>query len=116
MRFEWTEVRCNNTQYLLKLRGNLLGENQAQFDLSSYWTSTNYYEIPLPCGSAYTATVESRNEAGTSEPSVALTGNTGRLHFICIFLILTSGHLFKKKHTVLVTEHMFCVINLNNSS
>lgn len=98
MRFEWAEVNCNNTQYLLKLTGNLLGEDQAQFDLSSYWTSTNYYEIPLPCGSAYTATVESRNAAGTSDPSVALTGNTGRLHFICIFLIFTSGHLFKKGH------------------
>lgn len=85
MHFEWTEVNCNNTQYLLKLTGNLLGENQAQFDLSSYWTSTNYYEIPLPCGSAFAATVKSRNAAGTSDPSVALSGNTGRLSLICIF-------------------------------
>ncbi|XP_029686708.1 fibronectin type III domain-containing protein 7-like [Takifugu rubripes] len=76
LRFEWMEVNCNNTQYLLKLTGSLLGDSQAQFDLSSYWTSTTYYEIPLPCGSSYTATVESRNAAGTSDPSVALTGNT----------------------------------------
>lgn len=84
MRFEWMEVSCNNTQYLLKLTGSLLGDSQAQFDLSSYWTSTTYYEIPLPCGSAYTATVESRNTAGTSDPSVALTGNTGKMHFTCM--------------------------------
>lgn len=86
MRFEWTEVTCNNTEYLLKLTGSLLGDSQAQFELSSYWTSKTYYEIPLPCSSAYTATVESRNAAGTSDPSVVLTGNTGRLHFSCIFL------------------------------
>lgn len=105
MHFEWTEVNCNNTQYLLKLTGNLFGENQAQFDLSSYWTSTNYYEIPLPCSSAYTATVESRNAAGTSDPSIALTGNTGRLHFRCMFLIFLSlfkkGHAFSKRVLVL---------------
>lgn len=87
MRFEWTEVSCNDTQYQLKLTGNLLGDNQAQFDLSSYWTSTNYYEIPLPCGSAYTAAVESRNAAGTGDPSVALTGNTGRMHYMCLSFV-----------------------------
>nr|XP_046264816.1 mucin-4-like [Scatophagus argus] len=76
MRFEWTEITCNDTEYLLKLTGSLLGDSQAQFELSSYWTSMTYYEIPLPCGSAYTATVESRNAAGTSDPSVPLNGTT----------------------------------------
>ncbi|KAA8587295.1 hypothetical protein FQN60_016157, partial [Etheostoma spectabile] len=76
MRFSWTEVTCNDTDYILKLTGSLLGDSQAQFDLSSYWTSTTYFEIPLPCGSAYSATVESRNAAGTSNPSGALNGTT----------------------------------------
>lgn len=87
MRFQWTEVSCNHSQYLLKLTGSLLGDDQAQFHLSSYWTSSNYYEVPLPCGSAYTATVESRNAAGTGGPSAALTGNTGRTHLMCIVLL-----------------------------
>lgn len=78
MRFTWTEVTCNDTTYMLKLTGSLLGDSQALFELSSYWTSTTYYEIPLPCGSAYVATVESRNAAGMSEPSVPLSGNTGK--------------------------------------
>lgn len=80
MRFSWTEISCAGTQYLLRLTGNLLGDSQAQFELSSYWTNLTYFEMPLPCGSAYAATVESRNAAGTSEPSAALSNTTGRLH------------------------------------
>lgn len=80
MRFNWAQINCNDTKYMLKLTGSLLGDSQAQFELSSYWTSMTYYEIPLPCGSDYVATVESRNAAGTSDPSVPLNGTTGRLH------------------------------------
>ncbi|KAM9349923.1 fibronectin [Symphorus nematophorus] len=76
MRFNWTAITCNNTEYLLKLTGNLLGDSQAQFELSSYWTSMTYFEIPLPCSSEYTATLESRNTAGTSNPSAPLNGKT----------------------------------------
>lgn len=94
MRFDWTQINCNDTKYMLKLTGSLLGDSQAQFELSSYWTSMTYYEIPLPCGSDYVATVESRNAAGTSDPSMPLNGTTGRLHstfkllFKHIFLLL----------------------------
>ncbi|XP_033507400.2 uncharacterized protein LOC117272533 [Epinephelus lanceolatus] len=76
MRFSWTEITCTDTEYLLTLTGSLLGDSQAQFELSSYWTSTTYFEIPLPCGSSYSATVESRNPAGTSDPSVPLNDTT----------------------------------------
>ncbi|XP_065810044.1 receptor-type tyrosine-protein phosphatase beta-like [Labrus bergylta] len=76
MRFSWTQALCNNTEYLLKLTGSLLGDSQAQFELYSYWTSVTYFEIPLPCGSLYTATLESRVAAGTSDPSVPLNGTT----------------------------------------
>ena len=80
MRFNWTQVTCNNTEYILKLTGTLLGDSQSQFELSSYYTSVTYFEIPLPCGSSYVATVESRNAAGASDPSAPLNGTTGRLH------------------------------------
>lgn len=80
MRFDWAETTCNDTWYMLELRGSLLGDDQALFDLSSYWTSVVHYEIPLPCASSYIATVRSRNAAGTSDPSVPLTGTTGRRH------------------------------------
>ncbi|XP_041804895.1 fibronectin type III domain-containing protein 7-like [Chelmon rostratus] len=76
MGFSWAQVTCNNTDYMLKLTGSLLGDSQAQFELSSYWTSKTYFEIPLPCGSAYVAAVESRNAAGTSNPSAPLSGTT----------------------------------------
>lgn len=81
MRFSWTEIICHDTEYILILTGNLLGDSQAQFEVSSYWTSATYFEIPLPCGSAYVATVMSRSAAGTSDLSVPLSGTTGRLHF-----------------------------------
>lgn len=82
MRFNWTQVTCNNTEYILKLTGTLLGDSQSQFELSSYYTSVTYFEIPLPCGSSYVATVESRNAAGASDPSAPLNGTTGRLQLI----------------------------------
>ncbi len=82
MRFTWTVTTdCNDTEHLLKLTGSLLGDSQAQLELSSYWTSMAYFEILLPCSSSYVATVESRNAAGTSNSSAPLNGTTGRLHF-----------------------------------
>lgn len=78
MHFHWNQSDCDNTTYLLKLTGNLLGDSEAQFELSSYWTGRTSFEMPLPCGSSYQATVESRNPAGTSAPSTPLMGTTGK--------------------------------------
>ncbi|XP_056277189.1 fibronectin-like [Pseudoliparis swirei] len=76
MHFTWTRITCSDTEYKLQLTGSLLGDSQAQFQLSSYWTSVTYFEIPLPCGSSYSATVESRSAAGTSDPSAPLNQTT----------------------------------------
>ncbi|XP_063741193.1 uncharacterized protein LOC134865541 [Eleginops maclovinus] len=76
LRFNWTQITCGQTEYLLELNGSLLGDSQALFEISSYWTSMTYFEIPLPCGSSYSAIVESRNTGGTSQPSVPLSGAT----------------------------------------
>ncbi|XP_034469740.1 fibronectin type III domain-containing protein 7-like [Hippoglossus hippoglossus] len=75
-RVSWTQISCRDTEYMLTLTGSLLGDSQALFELSSYWTNSTYFEIPLPCGSSYEATVQSRNSAGTSNASVALSGTT----------------------------------------
>ncbi|XP_057713499.1 fibronectin type III domain-containing protein 7-like [Corythoichthys intestinalis] len=76
LQFTWTEISCADAEYLLRLSGNLLGDSQAQFEVSSYWTERTEFEIPLPCGSSYSATVESRNVAGVSNRSVPLTDTT----------------------------------------
>uniref|UniRef100_A0A3B4UWS1 Fibronectin type-III domain-containing protein n=1 Tax=Seriola dumerili TaxID=41447 RepID=A0A3B4UWS1_SERDU len=76
MRFNWTQISCRDTEYILALTGSLLGDTQALFELSSFWTQRTYFEIPLPCSSSYNATVQSRNGAGTSDPSVSLSGTT----------------------------------------
>ncbi|KAI3375007.1 hypothetical protein L3Q82_021535, partial [Scortum barcoo] len=76
LRFTWTPHPCNETEYLLKSTGSLLGDNRTQFEISSYWTSVAYFEILLPCGSSYVATVGSRNAAGTSNSSAPLNGTT----------------------------------------
>ncbi|XP_058478916.1 mucin-4-like [Solea solea] len=74
--FSWNQVSCNDSWYLVTLTGSLLGESMALFQILSYWTNSLYFEIPLPCGSAYNATVHSRNSAGTSDPSETLSGLT----------------------------------------
>ncbi|XP_054602382.2 serine-rich adhesin for platelets [Nothobranchius furzeri] len=76
LHFSWTQISCGETEYLLSLTGNLLGDNQEQVELSSYWTNVTYFEIPLPCGSYYAATLQSRNAAGASAMTVPLIGTT----------------------------------------
>ena len=77
LRVSWAQVSCPGTEYLLEVRGSIQGDLLSQFHLTSYWTSSTYFEIPLPCGSAYNATVTSRSAAGTSAPSGTVTGTTG---------------------------------------
>ncbi|XP_032422074.1 uncharacterized protein LOC116722071 [Xiphophorus hellerii] len=76
MRFTWTQVLCAETEYLVILTGSLLGDGQALFEISSYWTNVTYFEIPLPCSSSYVATLQSRNAAGKSDKSTPLNGTT----------------------------------------
>ncbi|XP_023191873.1 uncharacterized protein LOC111608990 [Xiphophorus maculatus] len=76
MRFTWTQVLCAETEYLVTLTGSLLGDGQALFEISSYWTNVTYFEIPLPCSSSYVATLQSRNAAGKSDKSTPLNGTT----------------------------------------
>lgn len=94
MRFSWTLVSCSDTEYMLTLTGNLLGDNQAQFMLGSYWTNSTYFEMPLPCSSSYHATVQSRNSAGASNASEALSGTTGKLHLTLEPLFTRGFYLF----------------------
>uniref|UniRef100_A0A6Q2Y5D8 Fibronectin type-III domain-containing protein n=1 Tax=Esox lucius TaxID=8010 RepID=A0A6Q2Y5D8_ESOLU len=76
LRASWTNVTCPNVQYLLEVTGCILGDSQSQFELASYWTDTSFFELLLPCGSSYNATVKSSNSAGESAPSVAVNGTT----------------------------------------
>ncbi|XP_028283268.1 fibronectin type III domain-containing protein 7-like [Parambassis ranga] len=71
MRFSWTQVSCGNTEYMLHLTGELLGDNQTLFNISSCWTSRTFFEVPLPCSSSYVATVRSG-----SDKSLPLVGKT----------------------------------------
>ncbi|XP_047445276.1 mucin-4-like [Mugil cephalus] len=77
LHFSWTQIACADTEYLLTLTGSLLGDSETMFKISSYWTSVTYFEVPLPCGSSYAATVQSRNAAGTGDSSAPLNGTTG---------------------------------------
>ena len=114
--FNWSQITCRDTEYLLELNGSLLGDSQALFEISSYWTSMTHFEIPLPCGSSYWATVESRNTGGTSQPSVPLSGTTGKLH-------LTLKLLFKHSYILDFTafdndylKHVLLLEYLNSST
>ncbi|XP_016396758.1 fibronectin-like [Sinocyclocheilus rhinocerous] len=76
LRASWSTVNCPNSEYLLALTGSIQGNSQALFDLASYWTSRRFFEVPLPCGSSYSATISARNSAATSDKSAAITGTT----------------------------------------
>lgn len=77
LRASWSTVNCPNSEYLLALTGSIQGNDQALFDITSYWTSRTFFEVPLPCGSTYSATISARNSAATSDKSPAVTGTTG---------------------------------------
>ncbi|XP_051984556.1 fibronectin type III domain-containing protein 7-like [Xyrauchen texanus] len=76
LRASWSAVDCPDSEYLLELRGRILDITQALFDVASYWTSRTFFEIPLPCGSSYSATVRAQNSASSSVPSAAVSGTT----------------------------------------
>lgn len=73
----WDSVNCSDVEYLVEITGQIQNSPQAVMEVSSYWLLTTYYEIPMPCSTAYNLTVRSRNRAGVSDPSSVLTGVTG---------------------------------------
>ncbi|KAJ8357216.1 hypothetical protein SKAU_G00200100 [Synaphobranchus kaupii] len=76
MRVSWSRVDCPNVTYLAEATGNIQGDGQERFELSSYWTDRTFFELLLPCSSSYSVTVRARNPAGSSQPSEASTGTT----------------------------------------
>ncbi|TRY81820.1 hypothetical protein DNTS_000526 [Danionella cerebrum] len=76
LRASWFTTNCPNSEYLLTLKGSLQGNSMALFDLASYWTSRTFFEMPLPCGSSYSATIRARNSAASGQESSAVTGTT----------------------------------------
>ncbi|XP_051990921.1 fibronectin type III domain-containing protein 7-like [Xyrauchen texanus] len=76
LRASWLAVDCPDSEYLLEIKGRILDNIQSFFDVASYWTSRKFFEIPLPCGSSYSAKVKAQNSAGSSVPSAAVSGTT----------------------------------------
>ncbi|XP_059196342.1 uncharacterized protein LOC131977156 [Centropristis striata] len=72
----WDSVDCPDVEYLVEITGRIQNNPQALMEVSSYWLPMAYFEFPMPCSTAYNLTVRSRNSAGVSEPSSALTGVT----------------------------------------
>ena len=79
LRFSWTQVPCSDVQYLLTMTGSLYGDNEMLFDLSSSWTTSTAYEMPLPCGSSFVGSVGSRTSGGNSAQLRTISGTTGTL-------------------------------------
>lgn len=92
LRASWSTVSCPDSEYLLGLKGNIQDNSQALFDLASYWTSRTFFEIPLPCGSSYSATIRARNSAASSVESAAVTGTTGAQ---CSIILALASYLLK---------------------
>lgn len=101
LRASWSTVSCPNSEYLLGLKGNIQGNSQALFDLTSYWTSRTFFEIPLPCGSSYSATIRARNSAASSGESDSVTGTTGAQ---CSIIIALPSYLLKLEMKMLKVQ------------
>ncbi|XP_041914101.1 uncharacterized protein LOC121678548 [Alosa sapidissima] len=72
----WSAVECPEVEYLVLLSGLIQDDPLAAIEVSSYWTDHTFFEFPLPCGTSYNIQVLTRNAAGTSDPSEAITGTT----------------------------------------
>uniref|UniRef100_A0A667XFF4 Fibronectin type-III domain-containing protein n=1 Tax=Myripristis murdjan TaxID=586833 RepID=A0A667XFF4_9TELE len=72
----WTPVDCSNVTYLVEIEGRIQNNPQTLMEVSSYWVERPYFEIPMPCSTAFNLTVRSRNSAGESEPSHVVTMST----------------------------------------
>ncbi|XP_029003162.2 fibronectin-like [Betta splendens] len=75
-RTTWDSVNCSDVDYLVEITGQIKNNTQTQLQVSSYWLPRRYFEIPLPCSTAFSLTVRSRNPAGAGKPSSAVTGIT----------------------------------------
>lgn len=91
----WDSVNCSEVEYLVEITGRIQNNPQALMEISSYWSPRKYFEFPLPCSTVYNITVRSRNSAGISNPSNALTGVTGK--FTLDYVAHTSCLLFEAK-------------------
>ncbi|XP_074491158.1 uncharacterized protein fndc7b [Sebastes fasciatus] len=70
----WDRVNCPDVEYLVEIVGRIQDSPRALMNVSSYWLPMTFFDFPMPCSTAYNITVRSRNSAGVSEPSSALTG------------------------------------------
>lgn len=73
----WDSVNCPDVEYLVEIIGQIQNSPQAVIEFSSYWASFTYFELPMPCSTAYNLTVRSRNRAAVGDPSSIWTGITG---------------------------------------
>ena len=74
----WDRINCSDVEYLVEMTGRIKNSPQAVMEVSSHWLHTAYFELPMPCSTAYNLTVRTRNTAGISKPSSAWTGVTGK--------------------------------------
>nr|XP_046247875.1 uncharacterized protein LOC124060678 [Scatophagus argus] len=72
----WDNVSCPGVEYLVEITGRIQNNPQTQMQVSSYWLPMTFFELPMPCSTAYNLTVRARNSAGVSEPSTVFTGVT----------------------------------------
>ncbi|KAF6729025.1 Fibronectin type III domain-containing protein 7 [Oryzias melastigma] len=108
LHFSWTHVTCGSIEYLLTLTGTLQGQSNL-FEVSSYWTSTDFFEIPLPCSSSYTAMLQSKNAAGTSGKSAPLNGTTAPCPPSGILFSGNSSFATVSVEYVSVCHHVHCL-------
>ncbi|XP_047231360.1 uncharacterized protein LOC124874162 [Girardinichthys multiradiatus] len=72
----WDKVNCSNIEYLAEIKGQIGNNSQTLMKVSSYWLLRPYFELPMPCSTAFTVAVFSRNSGGVSKSSRIFSGIT----------------------------------------
>ncbi|KAF7202765.1 putative LOC107392962-like protein [Nothobranchius furzeri] len=70
----WSLVNCSGVEYMAKIQGQIGNNPQTLMNVTSYWLRRPYFELPIPCSTAFNMTVFSRNSGGVSKPSSIYSG------------------------------------------
>uniref|UniRef100_A0A3B3HPR2 Fibronectin type-III domain-containing protein n=2 Tax=Oryzias latipes TaxID=8090 RepID=A0A3B3HPR2_ORYLA len=72
----WDRVNCSNVEYLAKITSKIGNSPQTLMNVASYWWERPYFELPMPCSTTLSITVQSKNSAGVGRPSSIYSGIT----------------------------------------
>ncbi|GCB65250.1 hypothetical protein scyTo_0007677 [Scyliorhinus torazame] len=112
----WGSSNCAE-DYEVDIDGQIEDDPFSLYTFRSYWTPSTFFEFPVLCSSTYNISVTARNPAGTSSPSIPLTGFTVPCSPNNLLASLENGTLFISwTESIFATEYVvYAVFNSERS-